>query len=43
MLICLENPRQTNEKIEECVRNEEKKKEEFTLEMRNVYFVNLVK
>jgi hypothetical protein len=43
MLVCLENPRQFNEKIEECVKKEEKKKEKFTFEMRNVYFTNLVK
>ncbi len=43
MLVCFDNIRQINEKIEECVKKEEKKKEKFTMDMRNVYFSNLVR
>ena len=42
MLVCFDNIRQTNEKIEECVKQEENKKQKLTQDMRSVYGLNLV-
>ncbi len=43
MLICFENVRQTNEKIEQCVKTIEQNRNSLTEEMREVFKFTLVK
>jgi hypothetical protein len=42
MYTCFENVRQTNEKIEECVKKEENEKSLFMIDINKVYSSNLV-
>ena len=43
MFTCFENVRQTNEKIEECVKKEENEKITWMKEMTKIYSINLVR
>ena len=43
MFTCFENVRQTNEKIEECVKKEENEKSNWMKEMTKIYSINLVR
>jgi hypothetical protein len=43
MFTCFENVRQTNEKIEECVKKEENEKNNWMKEMTKIYSINLVR